>query len=631
MVQPSAGLDLAAEMDDLQHFVPIPGPFRPRFGPSEGNAEPRRSSAEQDLNCPAPTNVERAQVRPCGARNPRIARRAGIPDTWREALPSAGAGGPYMRLMLVAAALLAASPAARANDPAPPIPPAPSRFQNAPPEVRPYLEQARKADFLPDPLARCLAWPDIPGQQWPPGLVQAHCEYNFGPRLTLAKLDQHLREGSIAALEERLRRDLARHYSDDGFSEIIHAHFFEFDGSEETGRLTQSWVEAAPESPFAQVARGHWNRAMAGKARGTRYIQKTPQENLDRMRAYGDAAMANYLRALEIEPTLTEAHAGVIDVATLGGRPEAMVDAVKKARELAPACRAWGHQLMGALEPRWGGSLEQMAEFAATLTPYLEKRPLASIVAVMPQFILANELYRAEAWAEAEQVARDATLKTTYIPAYRVAGLSILAQKTGNRWEALMYLLGESRLSDGSAHAARQRARLMRDVVQDLEWSALIAQRTVDMEPGNAYGQWLLASARRGQGRVDEAEAAYLEAMRDPSLRRSSLINLAALLLMKEQLPRAVRYVETLTSEYPEEGWGWFYNLLLVVDRKGGSYRIEDEEVTAAFEKFEQTANPDDPHQQIQLRAWRESRRHGQALKAKMEIDQNAQGQADGE
>lgn len=513
-----------------------------------------------------------------------------------------------MRLIFLAVGLLAATASVQAVDP-PPIPPAPSPYRNAPAEVRSYLEQARKADFMPDPLARCLAWPEIPGAQWPEGLVEAHCDYNYAPHLTLAQLDQHLREGTIATLEATLRSDLQRHYSDDNFSEIIHAHFFDFDGSEESGRLTQAWVDAAPESPFAQVARGHWNRQMAGKARGTKWASETPRENFERMGQYNDAAIANYERALELEPRLTEAHAGIIDVATLGGHREAMASAVKRARELAPACRAWGHQLMGALEPRWGGSLEEMLQFAETVKPYVAERPLASIVAVMPQLTLANELYRAEKWSEAEDVARNATLKTTHIAAYRDAGLSIYHQKTGNRWEALMYLLGESRFPDGSAFAARQRGRLIWDLTKDGEWSALAVQRAVDLEPGNADGQWLLGVARAAQGRVDEAEVAFLEAMRDPAQRRAALSNVVSLLVKNEQVPRAARYVKTLTAEYPDYGWGWFYNALVIIDRKGGTFSPDDPEVMAAFDKFEQTADPNDARQLMQVRALREMNR----------------------
>lgn len=517
-----------------------------------------------------------------------------------------------MRLTIVALGLLLVAPSVNANDPPPPIPPAPSPYRNAPAEVRPYFEQARKADFLPDPLARCLAWPKIPGAQWPDGLVEAHCDYNFAPRLTLTQLDQHLREGTTARLEARLVRDLERHYSDEDFSEVIHAHFFDFDGSEESGRLTQAWVDAAPNSPFAQTARGHWNRRMAGKARGTKWASETERENFERMGEYGDAAIKNFDRALELEPRLTEAHGGIIDVAALGGRREAMMAAVLQAREAAPACRAWAHQFMGALEPRWGGSLEQMAQFAATVKPYVAERPLASIVAVMPQMTLANELYRAEKWSDAEKVARNATLQTTHIAAYRDAGLSILAQESGNRWEALMYLLGESRLDGGNGYAARQRGRLIWDLTQDVEWAALAIQRAVDLEPGSGYGQWLLGGIRATQGRVAEAEAAYLEAMRDPAQRRSALTNLSALLIMEEQVPRAARYVMTLTSEYPEYGWGWFYNALVVIDRKGGSFSPDDKDVKAAFDRFEQTADPNDAEQLMQVRALRESHRRMQ-------------------
>jgi hypothetical protein len=515
-----------------------------------------------------------------------------------------------MRFVVLAAGLWVVPASVLASAPPAPIPPAPSPYRNAPAEVRTYLEQARKADFLSDPLARCLEWPAIPGAKWPEGLVQAHCEYNFAPRLTLAELDKHLSEGTIAALEARLVADLERHYSDgDDFTEIVHAHFFDFNGSDESGRLTQAWMDAAPESPFAQVARGHWNRSMAGKARGTKWIQQTPRENIERMHEYGDAAIEHYERALKLEPRLTEAHAGIIDVATLGGRDKDMKAAVRKAQKLAPACRAWGHQFMGALEPRWGGSFEQMVEFANTVTPYIDERPMASIVAVMPQLTLSDELYRVERWPQAEAVAKDATLKTTHIAAYRDAGLSILAQDGGNEWEALMYLLGESRLSGGSGYAARQRGRLIWQLTQDVEWALLATRRAVDIDPSNSYGQWLLGGLYATQGKVDEAEAAYLEAMRDPEQRRSALKNLVALLVMKDQTKRAARYVETLTTEYPDYGWGWFYNSLVIIDRKGGTFSPDDREVMDAFDKFEQTADPDDAEQLMQVRALRDSHR----------------------
>ena len=513
-----------------------------------------------------------------------------------------------MRHLLIAG-LLAGSAAAHAATSAPPIPPAPSPYRNAPAEVRAYLEQARKADLIADPLARCLAWPAIPGADWPAGLVQAHCEYNFAPQLTLAALDTHLREGTLAALDAQLRADLERHYSDTDFSENIHTHFFAFDASEEAGRLTQAWLDAAPDSPFAHTARGHWNKRMAGKARGTKWARETPRENFERMDAYGDAAIEHYDKALELEPRLTEAHGGIIDVASLGGRRDEMAAAVKAARALAPACRGWGHQFMEALTPRWGGSFEEMAQFAATVKPYISERPLASIVAVMPEMTLADELYRAERYDAAEAVAKAATRQTTHIAAYRVAGQSIVAQKSGNQWEALMYLLGESRLADGRAFAARNRGQLIWDLTNDVEWAALAIQRAVDLEPENAWGQWLLGGVRATQGRVDEAEAAYLEAMRDPEQRRSALKNLSALLITREQVPRAARYVKTLTTEYPDYGWGWYFNTLVVVDRKGGSFSPDDAEVMRAFDKFEETADHEDPEQVQMVQQLRESRR----------------------
>lgn len=536
-----------------------------------------------------------------------------------------------MRIVELASALLAATSLAQASTTPPPIPPAPSPYRNAPAEVRPYLEQARKADFLKDPMARCLAWPEIPGAQWPEGLVQAHCENEYSPRLSLDELDQALGEGRIAELEARLAADLARHYAEGDLDEIIHAHFFDIGGNEQWGRLTQAWVDAAPESPFAHVARGHWNRGMASLARGGRWASETPRENFERMEAFVDAAIASYERALALEPKLTEAHAGLIGVARLGGRDQTMKEAVRQARKLAPGCRFWAHALMISLEPRWGGSYQEMVEFAETLEPHVAERPMAAIVAVMPQVHLANQLYRADQWQQAETIAKQATRHTTHIAPYYDAGMAILRQGSGNRWEALMYLLGESRFPPGSAYAARRRGELIWDLTDDVEWAALSIERAVELEPENGLGQRLLGGIRATQGRVDEAEAAFLEAMRDPEQRRDSLRYLSALLISKGEVPRAARYVETLTTEYPDHGWGWFFNALVVIDRKGGTFSPDDEEVMAAFDKFEQTADPDDPAQIRQVQGLRDAQRQMREMTKEVEAKNAAQGREGGQ
>lgn len=99
------------------------------------------------------------------------------------------------------------------------------------PEVLAFLDAAVAARAIADPLARCLAFPDLPGNQWPAGLAKAHCEYLYGERLTGEQIKARIDAGDFAALDARLAADLARHFDAGDFSEAIHRDYADIDGS----------------------------------------------------------------------------------------------------------------------------------------------------------------------------------------------------------------------------------------------------------------------------------------------------------------------------------------------------------------------------------------------------------------
>lgn len=185
-----------------------------------------------------------------------------------------------------------------------PVPPLPEPFVHAPAPMRAFLQQARKADAIADPLQRCLALPDMPGNQWAPGLARAYCELLFGEVITRPTAAGHIDGGTVAALDALYRRDLERHFSKDDFSEIIHRDFQQFGGDEETERLTASWLKQAPDSPFAHLFRGAYLADLASTARGGRWAQETPAEDLRRMSELAAQGLELYATAIRLEPRL---------------------------------------------------------------------------------------------------------------------------------------------------------------------------------------------------------------------------------------------------------------------------------------------------------------------------------------
>jgi tetratricopeptide (TPR) repeat protein len=469
-------------------------------------------------------------------------------------------------------------------------------FDKAPPEIRAYLEQARRADFMPDPMARCLAWPELPGNRWPKGLAEEHCRVNYDQVLTLAEVDGYLARGETAALDERLERELDRHFLDEGASEIIHGHFYAFEGKYEAGRVSQRWLEAAPDSPYAHAARGIYYVQRAWDARGGAFAQKTPRENFQRMSALVDTAVEHLDKAIELEPRLIVAHAALVEVASLASRDELMVRAVRAADQLDPGCRAWTQEYARSLEPKWGGSWESLRSFAESRERQIHRRPMMAITAAMPLIEEANQLRRAKRYEESLKVAEEAMRLSTHIAPMRDAGLSMVHIESADRWRQLMYLLAESRTPDGSEPAAWVRAELLLDLAKDLEWGAMALERAVAMEPANSWGQHSLGIVRVRQGRLEEAFPAFDEAIADPGVRESALYFASHAAIENKLFERARPYVDRLQREYPEQAWGWYFAGHLGFLEQDGHIEVGGD-VHQAFKKFVELADRDDPDQ----------------------------------
>ena len=91
---------------------------------------------------------------------------------------------------------------------------------------RAYLVKAREAERIEDPLQRCLAFPDLPDNNWLAGHAAAHCRHHFGIRRpSLEDIEGMVQRGEMADIEALFDASLARHYSTEHFSDDIHDTF----------------------------------------------------------------------------------------------------------------------------------------------------------------------------------------------------------------------------------------------------------------------------------------------------------------------------------------------------------------------------------------------------------------------
>ena len=476
-----------------------------------------------------------------------------------------------MRFMLAVAGVLLglANVATRAAEP-PLIPSTPEAelFREVPEPWRAYLVAARNAERVADPLARCLAFPDLPGNEWPKGHTEAHCRHHFEvKRPTLEELEKMVAGGEMAALESLFDASLARHFDASAFSDDIHDTFnYLLTNRKHTQRidhLTAGWLKQAPSSAYAQLARAAYFNGAAWKARGSKYAEKTSGQDMRRMSELAGQAIPFFEKALGINPKLMPAYTGLIDVAMLDSRTALEASTVRRAEEVDAACPEVANVRMRTLSPRWGGSYEEMLGYAAQLSRHVPRRPYLAVHLSRPYADRANRLVAADELTRDSLQISEVSLRIGSDEGALNDAAKIVRPVVGGQLgdiRRLGYLLQESRFREPDAWALSVIAG--HALTYEAEWSLRYGLRAAAAEPENALVHFNIGTAYESLGRVPEAERAYLTAQERGLARLQTLRALANLHLFDgdwadgtrrlDGARRAKRYLDSLASEFPD-------------------------------------------------------------------------------
>lgn len=458
---------------------------------------------------------------------------------------------PILPMFLVAA-LMCVACSAVADPPAPGAKASQQATSLEPAEIRTFLAQAKSADRIADPLARCLAFPDLPGNHWPTGLTQAQCHFQFDPRITPELIRQYLDRGATVELDALFSRDLARHFSETHFSEAIHLDFEAIDASEKSNSLTLRWLKMAPDSAFAQTARARYFRRKALKVRGEDYAANTSVADMQSMSVYSDNAIALYRQALKTEPRMMPAYAGLITMGMFASRPDVVESAFEKSMVVDPGCRSVNDALMITLRPEWGGSDKALQDFSEKLAAQSDKRPLLVLIATKPDQFQIDDLYNAGKFEESMQLGSAASLRSSdpeVIDGY--ANAANEAAPGANRWRVLMYLLEETRFQVPAAWGSFALDQGFDSTLHDQAWAVSFLEGTVAREPRNGYVQCLLATRYEKLNRPAEAEQHFLLGVADADGGAPSVLGLMRLAQQQKQIEKARHYYQMLELAYP--------------------------------------------------------------------------------
>ena len=468
--------------------------------------------------------------------------------------------------------LALASLAAQAQTPA-------AIFSRAPPAIQAYLRAAMDADAIKDPLQRCLAFPDLPGNRWPAGQARAQCEYLFGRSVTTAQVAVLVERKAYAALDALFQGDLERHFPLQGEpSEIIHRDFEIFDGGAESDRLSAAWLENAPQSAFALAARGRHFSGAAIAARGTAAAAETSDEKMRLMSANAFKALHLLGQAAAREPRLTDAHASSLFLGMLLSEDKVQADALRQGEAVDPACRHLAVAAMRALRPRWGGSYEAMQAYARKLEAYMAARPLvADSMAYLPLDLVDTQL-RKEQHGERAAFMKPMALALPFHEIYDSLVMNTAIANTGDRWEALTFQLQWMRFSV-DPFASREAGRNLLNLGEP-DAAAVVLTTAFQLDSKDADTQLLLGRAYSRLGRYDDAVPPLKAAMTTGATRERALLSLLDVMLVTWQQDQARIYVDMLNAEYPANGEAWYLRVTVLL-RSGTKEGVAD-----ALEKY---------------------------------------------
>ena len=195
-------------------------------------------------------------------------------------------------------------------------------------------------------------------------------------------LQAELQQRKYRLLESQLDAAQARYLSDPNFEFVMEGTAAFADGYSSGVRsvskaFIDAWVAARPHSPWAHYSEGLRWSDKAWTDRGDGWASTITDEQWSKVRGDEVHARKELREALRIDPKLMMAWFTLMNVDRVD--PDSSFrDVTRDYRDSTvqlPGSLVLAEEYMIALEPRWGGSTEMMAEFATSKLSDLDKNP----------------------------------------------------------------------------------------------------------------------------------------------------------------------------------------------------------------------------------------------------------------
>lgn len=429
--------------------------------------------------------------------------------------------------------------------------------QQPPAQWANYIAAVRKADTIADDEARCLAHPDLPGNNWLPDAGKWRCSVLRKPMLSLDEIGQLLQtDGQGAELDRRFAALLDANYQDQQQRDQIYKAFTVFDDSARAAEVATRWLKQSPKSAFAHAALARHYAAVGRDARGSKFVRDTPQAQLERMHKEFATAVPLYLRALEIEPRLSPA---CIDLAAIGRQSanELQRYAMDVCTKVDPDSYFLALERIYGAQPKWGGSDNELRLAVAYAQARVQRNPmLGALLAEGASYHLVMADKIGDVVEELAAAARMAPGGMVSFHAGRGYGVK------RDPWAALVYESQALRFIPRNGDWRYARAMQLR-ALSDYEWAERDMQVALAIDPNDGWYQSLMGYIiieRTGEREAKPylARPYFKRAMDFPETRMQAMVMYCQSYMPEFEASTAMAdCTRDLVTEYPSQKDAW--------------------------------------------------------------------------
>ena len=139
--------------------------------------------------------------------------------------------------------------------------------------------------------------------------------------------------------------------------------------------LFASWIEHSADRYVPYLARAHYYYAKGWESRGYGWAKDTTEEQFRMMRLNFQKAADDISTAIAVKPNLLTAYIIMIGISTATGDDAGQQNWLRAALEFFPRSFLIRSQYITAIEPRWGGSYQEMEDLAKAAETYADDKP----------------------------------------------------------------------------------------------------------------------------------------------------------------------------------------------------------------------------------------------------------------